>query len=43
MAGLANEWLATGAALPDLAPNGGDGFFDLQDFAALAANWMEGI
>jgi hypothetical protein len=39
---LSQEWLQQGATLPDYAPNGGDGVFNLPDFASLSQNWMEG-
>jgi T5SS/PEP-CTERM-associated repeat protein len=34
------QWLAEGTTLPDLAPHGGDGRFDLKDFATIAHNWL---
>jgi len=43
VAGFAGQWLEIGTVYDDLAPDGGDGFFNLYDFSALAANWMAGI
>ena len=43
LAAFADEWLKMGTVYDDLAPAGGDGFFNLYDFSALAASWMSGI
>ena len=43
VAGFADQWLEIGTVYDDLAPGGGDGFFNLHDFSALAANWMAEI
>ena len=37
-----SEWLKPGAVHDDIAPNDGDGFFDLFDFSVVSANWMAG-
>jgi hypothetical protein len=38
---MANAWLMSGALEADIAPGTPDGKVDLQDFAALAGQWME--
>lgn len=43
IAAFANEWLKAGAVHDDVAPGGGDGVFDLFDYAKVAGNWMAGI
>ena len=40
LAVVVDEWLTIGTDYPDLAPDGGDGIFDLYDVSALATNWM---
>lgn len=40
---LADQWLLNSTTIDDIAPDGGDGFFDLFDFAELSDEWMQGL
>ncbi len=40
---MAGAWLKTGASVADIAPTTPDGKVNLNDFAALADNWMVGV
>jgi hypothetical protein len=40
---MADTWLKTGASVADIAPATPDGKVNLNDFAALATNWMIGV
>ena len=37
---FAVQWLQSGATEADFAPSGGDGVFDLQEFAQMHQEWM---
>jgi hypothetical protein len=39
---LADQWLSSsGDPSADIAPDGGDGIVNFQDYAVLAGHWME--
>ncbi|NLH18272.1 MAG: hypothetical protein GX455_16990 [Phycisphaerae bacterium] len=40
---MAEDWMATGASVADLAPTPPDGKVNLQDFSVLAGQWMVGV
>ena len=40
---MADAWLKTGPSVADIAPATPDGKVNLNDFAALAAQWMVGV
>lgn len=40
---FAGQWLKEGATIDDIAPNGGNGYFDLVDFSELSSQWMTGL
>ena len=43
LADFSDQWLDEGATEKDIAPNGGNDFFDMFDFAEMASRWMTGL